>query len=371
MNSIQAIQQDSFQLPKSYNTSIAFLNFIEKSLNEYLEIIDNIDEGTIVEKLNNIKPKIRILCDELLESYKQLYLGFVSKSYFHFDKGMQQIEMYLVNEFDARHPLSENKLLFRGRQSEIKLDRKGMFHLPFESRHKATNQRFSIPGLPCLYLADSAYVCWEELDRPEFKDFYLSRFEIKNYLNVNALDISLTPKSLSNLITKTSEFMEQGIDSWDFHVIDYIVKWPLIFCCSIKVLNKDATFKPEYIVPQYLLDWVRQNKRLNAIKYFSVKTHLNQESDYSLFTNVVFPVQEIKDSGFCSHLTNCFAYTNPRRILDIDVSSEIVQTEFENYFKNFRPDIFRLLGELKGFEEGYAKSLFGRYEIKSCLDNAE
>lgn len=370
MNSIQAIKQNSFQLPKSYETSITFLSFIDKSLKEYLEIIEKIDEGTIVEKLVKIKPKIQSLCEELSESYKQLYLGFVSKSYFHFDKGMQQIEKYLVSEYDARHPLSDNTLLFRGRQSEKELDRDGMFHLPFELRHKATTQRFSISGLPCLYLADSAYACWEELDRPDYKDFYLSRFEIKNYLKLNALDISLTPKSLSTMIDKTSEFMEDGIDGWDSMILDYLIKWPLIFCCSIKVLNTDATFKPEYIIPQYLLDWVRQNKRLNAIKYFSVKTHLNQGDDYSLFTNIVFPVQEIKDTGYCSHLSSSFAYTNPRRFADIDTTSEIAQEDFENYIMNFRPDTFRLLSELKGFDEGYTKSHFGRFEIKACLDKA-
>lgn len=368
MNSIQAIEESSFQLPKSYENSITFLSFIEKSFKEYLEILEKIDEGTIVDKLKIIKPKIHTLCDELLESYRQLYLGYVSKSYSHFDKGMQQVEKYLVSEFDPSHPLSESRLLFRGRKSEKELDRDGMFHLPFELRHKATTQRFSIPGLPCLYLANSSYVCWEELDRPNYNDFYLSRFEIKDFMKLNALDISLTPKSLATLINKTSEIMEEGINGWDSMILDYIIKWPLIFCCSIKVLNTDATFKPEYIIPQYLLDWVRQNKRLNAIKYFSVKAHLNQDADFSKFINIVFPVQEIKDTGYCSHLSSSFAYTNPKRFADIDTTSEISQDGFENYIMNFRPETSILLSELKGFEQGYTKSHFGRFEINMCSD---
>jgi hypothetical protein len=368
MKSIQSIEEDAFQLPKSYDNSITFLNFIEKSFKDYLEIIEKIDEGSIVEKLESIKSKIHNLCEELIESYRQLYLGFVSKSYFHFDRGMQQIEKYLVSEHDARHPLSENKLLFRGRQSDRDLDRDGMFHLPFQLRHKATTQRFSIPGLPCLYLANSTYVCWEELDRPEYNNFYISRFEIKDYMKLNALDISLTPKSLATLINKTSYILEDGIDGYDSMILDYIIKWPLIFCCSIKVLNTDATFKPEYIIPQYLLDWVRQNKRLNAIKYFSVKTHLNQDNDYSKFVNIVFPVQEIKDTGYCSHLSSSFAYTNPRCFADIEITSEIAKEDYENYIMNFHPETSLLLSELKGFDKGYTQSHFGRFEMNACVD---
>lgn len=370
MNSIQAIEESSFQLPKSYSKPFTFLSFIEKSFNEYLAILEKINEGTVVEKLEIIKPKIRNLCAELLESYRQLYLGYVSKSYYHFDKGMQQIEDDLISKFDAKHPLSENILLFRGRKSETELDRDGMFHLPFELRHKATTQRFSIPGLPCLYLANSSYVCWEELDRPDYNDFYLSRFEIKDYMKLNALDISLTPKSFATLINKTSEIMKDGVDGWDSIILDYIIKWPLIFCCSIKVLNTDATFKPEYIIPQYLLDWVRQNKRLNAIKYFSVKAHLNQDADYSEFVNIVFPVQEIKDTGYCSHLSSSFSYTNPKRFADVDTTSEITQESFKNYIMNFRPEKSILFNKLKSFEGVYVKSHFGRFEIDACTDVA-
>ena len=43
-----------------------------------------------------------------------------------------------------------------------------MFHIPYELRHKVTNQRYSVSGLPCLYLGSSTYLCWEELERPDY-----------------------------------------------------------------------------------------------------------------------------------------------------------------------------------------------------------
>lgn len=367
MNSIEALQEKRFQLPKSYNDSNIFLSFIQESLKEYLEILDKIDEGTIVEKLKSVKPHLHKLCEELIESYNQLYLGFTSKSYFHFDRGIREIGTFLINDNDVVHPLSKNRLLFRGRYSNTELDRDGMFHLPFQKRNYATTQRFSISGLPCLYLADSAYVCWEELNRPEYNNFYLSRFEITNYMNLKALDISLTPQSIVALITNVSKIMGDEVDSWDSTILECIIKWPLIFCCSIKVSDSAATFKPEYIIPQYLLEWVRQNKKLNAIKYFSVKTHLFQNIDSSSFINVVIPVQEIKNNGYCSLLEDSFAYTNPRCFADIQ---PISQKDIENYVLNYRGASSLLLNSLKDFDKGYIHSNFGHYEIISCLDKA-
>ena len=51
--------------------------------------------------------------------------------------------------------------LFRIRHSETELlERNQLFHIPFKDRHLVANQRYSIAGLPCLYLGSSIYVCW-------------------------------------------------------------------------------------------------------------------------------------------------------------------------------------------------------------------
>ena len=42
-----------------------------------------------------------------------------------------------------------------------------MFHIKYELRGKVQTQRCSFPGLPCLYLGCSSYVCWLELNRPQ------------------------------------------------------------------------------------------------------------------------------------------------------------------------------------------------------------
>ena len=43
---------------------------------------------------------------------------------------------------------------------------KDMLHLPYKLRAKSGNYRFSIPGNPSLYLANSSYGCWIETGFP-------------------------------------------------------------------------------------------------------------------------------------------------------------------------------------------------------------
>ncbi|MFW1494652.1 hypothetical protein ACEV9S_24505, partial [Vibrio parahaemolyticus] len=52
--------------------------------------------------------------------------------------------------------------------------------------------------------------------------------------------------------------------------------WPLIAACSIRVKNPSDNFKPEYIIPQLLLQWARDYKSIDGIRYTS--THIEATS---------------------------------------------------------------------------------------------
>ena len=67
-----------------------------------------------------------------------------------------------------------------------------MFHIPYELRHKVTNQRYSVSGLPCLYLGSSTYLCWEELERPDYLkcNFCL----LRNYGPLWVFDLRIPPE---------------------------------------------------------------------------------------------------------------------------------------------------------------------------------
>lgn len=367
MNSLDALKTGALNLPKEYGPDVSFIDFVKVTLSEYIKFINKIDDGTIVDKLKNEMPAIEKLCACIVESFEKLYIGFPNQSYNLFAEGMKAVEPFVLKHA-LTHPLSETGLYFRARYSERPLSAMEMFHLPFDQRERATTQRFSIPGFPCLYLGSSSYACWEELNRPAFDNFYVSRFEISgldSYLKLRTLDISQTPQRMMAMI-ETTLAVANSVDNWDNLVIEYLVKWPLIFSSTIKVRYGDRNFKPEYVIPQYLLIWARENGRIDAIKYFSVKTHLNQEIDSSSFWNVVIPVQETKNDGFCSILSSIFKLTEPICVADIDETKPKAQEDVENYIMKFHPDMSVLLSPLKEFPILYTDSKFGRTDIYLC-----
>jgi len=372
MNLLDALKKGVLNLPTEYGSTTTFTDFVNNTLSDYINFIKKINEGTIVKKLKSEIPAIETLCNSIIESFAKLYLGFPNQSYNSFAEGMNVVAPFVLKHAHT-HPLSETRVYFRARSSEKHLLVNEMFHLPFDQRERATTQRFSIPGFPCLYLGSSSYVCWEELNRPAFENFYVSRFEIEglnSYLKLRTLDISQTPQRMMAMIEATLE-VTKSVDNWDDLVIDYLVKWPLIFSATIKVRYGDRNFKPEYVIPQYLLIWARENGRIDAIKYFSVKTHLNQKIDSSSFWNVVIPVQESKNDGFCSTLFSIFKLTAPVRVADIDETQPKVKSDVENYIMKFHPDPSVLLSPLKDFPTLFTDSKFGRTDMYLCKQVAE
>ena len=65
---------------------------------------------------------------------------------------------------------------FRARLNDVVVDYSAneMLHIPFSCREIVKSERFSIPGLPCLYLANSTYACWIEMGRPADYRFNVS-----------------------------------------------------------------------------------------------------------------------------------------------------------------------------------------------------
>jgi hypothetical protein len=191
-----------------------------------------------------------------------------------------------------------------------------LFHVPFEKRHLVSNQRYSIAGLPCLYLGSSAWVCWEELGRPDLDKVFISQFRIAK--KVKVLDFHVTPKDLWEAFYQRHLFLQnhqaQTLENFkNFPTFDagfvesYIRLWPLIAACSVKRRMGQGSFFPQYIVPQMLLQWIRQEDEIDGIRYFSTHTPRGAFAFY----NYAFPVRNIKHEGRCSYLRDKFRLTDP------------------------------------------------------------
>lgn len=291
-----------FQLPKSVPTDSTFRDFIKEQLcSQYLGHLCNIDvEQFIVnidgeETFKETEALISIqktFIDGLIKSLELYHDGQPAKAYSEFEKTMDTL---IKNDSDAlsMNVFTEGNSFYRIRlkKDNFPFSKQEMFHIPFELRGIVPTQRYSIPGFPSLYLSKTLYVAWEEMRRPSINEFQAIR--LINERQVAYLD--LTPPNLV-------------MDILDSKAYRYLMIWPLVLCCSIKVKNVNDIFKPEYIIPQLLLQWIRNKDEVHGIKFSS--THINHQSTGDLY-NIVFPVRENKDHGYCSTLTSYFKLTTP------------------------------------------------------------
>ncbi|RRJ54776.1 hypothetical protein EHV15_34870 [Paenibacillus oralis] len=194
---------------------------------------------------------------------------------------------------------------------DLALNKYDMLHIPFEQRGRASTTRYSIPGLPCLYLGSSPLICWEELNRPNKDKMHTSLFIAKDELNF--LDFSVPPmvfvKRAQEIFERVFGPLQEDVDKLSelYNTMKlYALLWPLIAACSIRVKNRNDPFKPEYIVPQLLLQWVQQSEKYDGICYFSTKIKHYNFQNIAHFRNYALPVKSCKDKGYCTEIQNLF-----------------------------------------------------------------
>ncbi|MFL9484586.1 hypothetical protein ACI6Q2_17525 [Chitinophagaceae bacterium LWZ2-11] len=333
--------------------------FLRKEFDSYREIISLIKEDHIRKDLYPQLDNIEEAGEELLLSLDAYDIGHVKNAYEHFQKAMIILKPFLYTHSEES---IENKLYYRARIGTNIMYKKGeMFHLPFSDRHLVGTQRYSIPGLPCLYLANSIYVCWEELDRPPIDNLQVSRFKQNEELKI--LDIAING---SRLIQQLRSFWDSRLDVKSvYHQLSmsFLVTWPLILACSVDVVYPTAPFRHEYVIPQMLLQWVTQESDIRGIRYFSIKTNSFKPREYVKHYNYVFPPKNISNSKYCEELCRVFTLTEP-------ISNELLKIsniyKAEETFVRMDNSILELIKDHKVF---YKDTTFGKMQI--FLDGLE
>jgi hypothetical protein len=187
-----------------------------------------------------------------------------------------------------------------------------MYHIPFDKRHLVGLERYSFPGLPCLYLGGSSYVCWEEVQPGDATQMWCSRFEPPPDATLRVLNLGYRPAVIAAMLEHSG--LTHSNRKVTALATAHAALWPLVAACSFKVLNPEAPFKVEYVVPQLLLRWVVRSPDYDGIRYFS--THVQ---DYRAFTrgmNFVFPTRSNARAGICPTLAAKLLLTEP-----VDLSS--------------------------------------------------
>lgn len=297
--------KNTFQYPLE-SLKGGYLETLEKRIDEYIKRVDELKSKNI---LNSDRQEINSLIqikDNLIEIIKLYLSGNIEQAYNKFseliDINRHHIENLMLN-IDK-----EEEVFYRVRYSEKEVSSKeAIFHVPFDKRHLVSTMRYSIAGVPCLYLGNSIYDCWLEMDKPELNKLYISKF--RNIESINIIDFAIT----LNTLYKEPTIHDQRPTQYSFTKINsFLTIYPLILACSFKKQNENAKFNIEYILPNMLLQWIsREKEHISGIRYFSTKMHHKRYD--SIGINIVFPPKRNKDhlKGFCPYLKDLFSFTAP------------------------------------------------------------
>ena len=314
---------------------------------QYIKLINDVDNNEFI--------TLGVEKDSIIEKIEDVK-NVLSKSYNDYLNGnhCEAIEG-IYNKFFAK---SNNRVLLRGVTEKVNGYRiresksyhlyknDEMFHIPFELRGLVENQRFSLSGYPCLYLGSSLYVCWEELDRPSIDS--CNMIGVSSQDNMTFIDLLLPNKIAPS------------------NCVDTFCRIPIILACGIKVNNQKDTFKPEYIIPQVLLQCIikinseggvkyrnaTEKIKIDGIKYFS--THYGDPQiifkERYLHYNYVLPIQSNNDTGLCSYLTQKIFVSqthssNIEKIKSFSNLSQIdaIETTLSEEINNYQTSLFGIM----------------------------
>lgn len=363
----------ALEIPVVYDSKNGFTAGMLSIIERYIETlrVNGFNSG-IISKIENFKS----LCEKM---YNKYFLGYHSQSY-----------QYFVDALDAL--ITEDKLLiskleetnfYRARYNDGNKDYKDneMYHIPFNLRGKVKTQRYSFPGLPCLYLGASSYVCWLELDRPSTEMFQVALINKNdNNSDLRVIDLSMLPETVHAQLNDGK--LTVPLD-------EYLLLWPIIALCSVIVENENDDFKPEYIFPQFMLEYVlnandKKDYELIGIKYASIKVKQISTCQYSnkwqTYTNYVFPVRsfQVSTTNECPYLHKYFRviknYSGKELqiLTDIVRKSGVVWEEFEGEYEYTHSSLDSALiytSDNKFFH--YKKSIFRRIEQVLEMENLD
>ncbi|MGY3943111.1 hypothetical protein [Aeromonas tecta] len=339
---------------------------LKDRLDNYLDRIRKLQKiGSVEAYLHDNTSKLERVCEQIIMSLDEYLSGNAGSAYDAFERLM---DLPIIKDNipklvrDIQHFLKSDDKLYRVRCSDHELsERKDMFHIPFHLRHLVGTQRYSIAGLPCLYLGTSIYVCWQEMGKPDLNRMYLSRYECVNEESVSVINFSYSLETLKKTEFENLFFPEDDEHDGNVDLQNaYIVMYPLLIACSYNRAFNGGNFNIEYIIPNLLLQWISKEKsNVSGISYFSTKTPQLRHSKIGI--NFVFPPDRalVQLSGFCAKLKENFNLTKPIswQLLNTIDSTEKTEQESTPHFDSVD----------EGFVKHYKMTRF--YKVECLLEN--
>lgn len=274
---IKRLDDNEFKTPISVDEDYLYYEDLKDKYAKILSYFSEAEDKKFLQELNEIK-------DNVLNAIQDYYTGELKNACDKIEKLVKKFEKngLIVDDVDShfifKWTISEQGIRKGRNISQVDLYKarigdgvesfkaSDMIHIPFNKRGLVATQRFSIAGLPCMYLATSTYCCWKELGMPSDNKFNVSYVKLKN---IKLFNLAVNLNFLKDEKIKETDFSDFPITP-DTFLKEYFKLWLLNLACSYTVKERYRNFKSEYIVPQLIMLALKKND-IDGVVYCSRK----------------------------------------------------------------------------------------------------
>lgn len=276
------LRYDSFLVRGDTSSS----SFLETHLGNYCKEIDRALAGCNLflgnDNLALVADRIvglEDICATIVESLRLYEQGHIAKA---MNLAMDLLEEHADNMLSCWSRRGDCRL-FRIRsgdhrvrdngQDDQRESRTKLFHISMKEREKISSCRFSLAGIPCLYLSTGLELAWYECGMPN--KFSYCQFRLSEGSEpLRFLDLSKRPAAfLSSQINHILNYQRQGkVHERAYgEIARYILTCPIVAACSLRVRDRGCNYVEEYAFPQMLMQWVRQSDVFDGVQYRSAR----------------------------------------------------------------------------------------------------
>lgn len=348
---IDKINLADFTMPIKLDYDKDYYLKLKERLNSYQNYIKNINdisENAIKNTEDNVKliiasleyyynadiEKAKNKIIKLLEKYtsNDFIISELDKSYpfrgvAPFSDLLDEIKDGYINDYEIMNTYQLS--FFKSRIGGSNFEKKDMLHIPFCNRELVSTQRFSIPGVPCLYLGTTSYVCWLEMDKPQDSVFNVSSFKLPKHLKI--LNLVFDHELISNQASNSMRF--NGDKRYNnIKLLEYMIElMPLVYATSFSIKNKERKFKSEYIVSQLIMQCLSE-LNIDGIAYASKKVK-DSITAFPQCINLAIPMKTNKEFNFNKERDNYADICEEILLTDPVNLSEFLKVDRDNNYK--------------------------------------
>lgn len=243
---------------------------------------------------------IECLCEKIVNTIRCCESGRYTEGKKQLFDALEQIKDDLVIQYSGAHRW-ETYYRVRAREKESDFDstRKELFHVPYDKREYASSMRFSVKGYPCSYLSSQYEMCWAECHKP--LKFALAAFDVPQTRDnmVKLIDIAEAMIPLAHSFFCWF-YNENELDKIRRYLEKQLVTYPLRTACSVMVTNHTSSARPEYIIPQILMQWLLTSDQFDGVRYETAVDYSEMRAAGG--HNISFVTKDFDADGYTKNL---------------------------------------------------------------------